>query len=131
MHTIRCGLEQPVAEMEHAEWSVKFACAWLTHGSAIPLLNWAQENLEDDNVVHDSNYFERGPLYDGPAVMCFERWQFWLYRLDELASQESGLSQETRQSAFDAAQAMNEAWYELASLYSQPEAAGEPTETAP
>jgi hypothetical protein len=130
MGAIRCGFETPVAEMKQAEWSVKLACAWLTYGSAIPLLKWAQENLEDDNVVHDTNYFERGPLYDGPAVMCFERWQFWLQRLDELASQESGLSQETRQSVLNAAQAMNEAWNEMASLYSRSEASGKPTKIA-
>ncbi len=41
--------------------------------------------------------------------MTPQRWEFWLYRLDQLAKQESGLSREIRQSALDAAQAMREA----------------------
>ena len=122
MLTIRFGLEEdlnarPAAEMMQAEWSVKLACAWLAYGSAMPLLSWAQENLDDGNVEHQTNSFAPGPLYHGPAIVCFERWQFWLHRLDELANQESGLSQETRQSALDAAQAMEEAGESLASLW--------------
>ena len=95
MLTIRFGLEEdlnarPAAEMMQAEWSVKLACAWLAYGSAMPLLSWAQENLDDGNVEHQTNSFAPGPLYHGPAIVCFERWQFWLHRLDELANQESG-----------------------------------------
>jgi len=94
--------------MVQAEWSVKFACAWLVHGSAMPLLRRAQENMDDGNLEHKTNWFRPGPLYHGPAIVCFERWQFWLHRLDELANQESGLSQETRQSALNAARTMRE-----------------------
>ncbi len=127
MLAIQSGLEQdlsarPVAEMAQAEWSVKFACAWLAHGSAIPLLQWAQENMDDGNIETRTNTFDAGPLYDGPAIVCFERWQFWLHRLDELANQEFGLSQETRQSARDAAQAMKEAEGTVASRWSLHEA---------
>lgn len=127
MLTIQFGLEEdlnalPVVKMMQAEWSVKLACAWLAHGSAMPLLRWAQENLDDGNVEHEANSCAPGPLYHGPAIVCFERWQFWLHRLDELANQESGLGQETRQGALDATKAMEEAWEALATLGSDSEA---------
>jgi len=105
---------RPVAEMMQVEWNVKLACAWLAHGSAMPLLRWAQENMDDGDVEHQTNTFSTGPLYHGPAIVCFERWEFWLHRLDELANQESGLSQETRQTALDTAQTMREAGDALA-----------------
>ncbi len=84
MLAIESGLEHDLDEMVQAEWSIKLACAWLAHGSAMPLLEWAVENMEDDNITKS---FGPGPLYHGPAIMCFERWQFWLHRLDQLANQ--------------------------------------------
>ncbi|KAK3899515.1 hypothetical protein C8A05DRAFT_36861 [Staphylotrichum tortipilum] len=119
MLSIESGLEhdlnaRPVAEMMQAEWSIKLACAWLSHGSAIPMLEWAMENMEDGNAERRVNNFTPGPLYHGSDLVSPERWEFWLYRLDQLANQESGLSQEIRQSALDAAQAMREAGKALA-----------------
>ncbi|KAK3904058.1 hypothetical protein C8A05DRAFT_32195 [Staphylotrichum tortipilum] len=111
MLAIESGLEHDLNEMVQPEWSVKLACAWLAHGSAMPLLEWAGENMEDSNITKS---FAPGPLYHGPNFMCFERWQFWLHRLDQLANQESGLSPETRQGALDAAQMMREAEEALA-----------------
>ena len=106
MHAIKSGLEQdlnalPAAEM--AEWTVKVACAWLSHGGAMPLLWWAKENMGYGNVEDERNSITRGLLYHGPAIMCFDRWNFWLYRLQVLAEQESGLSDETRLTLLDAA----------------------------
>ena len=88
------------------EWKIKVVCAWLTQGGAKPLLWWAKENMDHGNVEDEGNSITRGPLYHGPAIMCFDRWNFWLYRLQELAEQESGLSEETRQTAVQAVHTM-------------------------
>ncbi|KAK3896408.1 hypothetical protein C8A05DRAFT_40064 [Staphylotrichum tortipilum] len=113
---------RPVAEMIQAEWSIKIACAWLAHGSAMPMLEWAVENMEDSEAEYGVNSFTPGPLYHGPDLVSPERWEFWLYRLDQLANQESGLSQEIWQSALDAAQAMRGAGEALAGPWYQSEA---------
>jgi len=113
---------RPVAELMQAEWSIKLACAWLTHGSAMPMLEWAVYNMEDSEDVPAVNSFTPGPLYHGPNLVTPERWEFWLYRLDQLANQKSPLSQETRQSALEAAQAMRDAGKALAGSWSQSQA---------
>ncbi|KAK4238195.1 hypothetical protein C8A03DRAFT_33801 [Achaetomium macrosporum] len=114
MHAARSALENeqntlPIT-LEMAEWKIKIACAWLTYGGAGPLLRWVQENWSYDYEEDERNcdHVGQGPLYDGPAMMCFERWQFWLDRLCELAKSESGMSEETSQAALEAVHAMRE-----------------------
>ncbi|KAK3308016.1 uncharacterized protein B0T15DRAFT_94137 [Chaetomium strumarium] len=110
MYAVQSALEEPLdtlsgAEVEMAGWRVKVACAWLTHG-AKPLLWWARENESYGNEEDGSNYIKRGPLYDGPAIMCIERWRFWLHRLQVLAKEESGLGEEIRVVALQTVQTM-------------------------
>jgi hypothetical protein len=108
MYAVQSALEEqlntlPAVEM--AEWRVRVGCAWLTHG-AKPLLWWARENESYGNEEDSSNYIKQGPLYDGPAMMCFERWRFWLHRLLVLAKEEAGLGEEVRVVALQAMRTM-------------------------
>jgi hypothetical protein len=48
--------------------------------------------------------------------MCFERWTFWLRRLEHLAEEESGLGEETRKVALQAIQIIKEGEKTLASM---------------
>lgn len=111
MYTMRHALEDEIPVLTDpsvAGWKVKFACAWLTHGAAKPLLRWAQENESYGNVEDETNTIGQGPLYNGPAIMCYQRWQFWLHRLQGLASPESGFSDDVRQAAVGAVKTMKE-----------------------
>ncbi|KAK4241408.1 hypothetical protein C8A03DRAFT_30384 [Achaetomium macrosporum] len=120
MYAVQSGLEQQLNTLlgpEMAEWRVKIACAWLTHG-AKPLFWWARESESYGNVDDSTNHIQRGPLYDGPAIMCFERWRLWLGGVQELAKHESGLSEETRQAAAEVVQLMREVEESMISMWS-------------
>lgn len=96
MDALRAALEEDLSElpaMAVVECRVLVTCGWLSPG-ARRLLEWARENRDYTNVPMDgtTHYVEQGPLYQGPACMCLERWHFWLGRLDELASEECAMS---------------------------------------
>lgn len=108
---LRLALEDelsPSSQLGIADCRVQIACSWVFHGSK-PLLWWAKDNISYTDVpsTDTKNYCMQGPLYDGPATMCFERWHFWISRFEELAKAPSGLGDHTRQLAAAAAQTMN------------------------
>ena len=122
MYGIQSALEQDLTALplqEMAEWRVKATCAWLTCGAAKRLLWWAKENEGYSNVEDEGSYIQQGPLYEGPAVMCFERWQFWMDRLQQLAKEDSGLSEETRQTALETVQTMKKVHESLLKIWSE------------
>jgi hypothetical protein len=118
MDALRQALEEDLNElpglaaselpaMSVIECRVLVACGWLSHGGR-RLLEWARENHDCTDVPLDdtANYIEQGPLYQGPACMCLERWHFWLGRLDELAIEECGMNDTIRRAASEAARTM-------------------------
>lgn len=110
MYALRSALEeQPSPISEVVECRLKVACDWVLH-SARPLLWWAQENLGYTDVpVEDTAAHEPGgELYEGPQTMCLRRWGFWLQRFESFGreAEGSGLSEEVRREALDAAEFM-------------------------
>lgn len=86
---------------------VEVATYWISHGARI-LLKWAQENIGYFDVpIEDTQvYVEGGPLYDGPNAMCLRRWGFWIDRFEVACNEKSGLREETRRMALEAAEKM-------------------------
>lgn len=122
-NALRLALEDelsPSSQLGIADCQVQVACTWVFHGSK-PLLWWAKDNIGYIGVPSNdtTNYFMRGPLYDGPATMCFERWHFWISRFEELARASSGLGDHTRQLAAAAAQTMNTLEGRMANILSE------------
>jgi hypothetical protein len=104
MYALRSALEEEVGV---TECRIQVACEWVCH-AAKRLFWWARDNIGymDVTVEDEANYIEGGPLYRGPPTMCLERWGFWLDRLEELGKEESGMSEEIRKAALEAAQTM-------------------------
>lgn len=51
----------------------------------------------------------QGVLYEGPPIMCLQRWGFWMDRLEWLAKSDNyGLGEEVRTEAFEAFGVMKE-----------------------
>ncbi|KAK4032947.1 hypothetical protein C8A01DRAFT_50382 [Parachaetomium inaequale] len=97
-YTLRDALEQDLDKLPDvgiAECRIQVACGWIQY-AAKPLLRWAWENMDSTN----------GSFYCGPSAVCLERWRFWLGRFDELANEDSGLGEETRKAASEAAETM-------------------------
>jgi hypothetical protein len=94
-------------EITMSELKVQMACIWILHG-ARRLLCWAKDYTGDidDPLELQAALFEGGPLYHGPPAMCLQTWGFWLSRLEELGKTDSGMSQETRDLALEAAENM-------------------------
>jgi hypothetical protein len=121
-NALRLALENELSstpKSEIADCRVQAACTWVFHASK-PLLWWAKENIGYTDVPANdtANHFKQGPLYDGSATMCFERWHFWIGRFENLAKERSGLSNHTRQLAAGAAHTMKAAEGHLASILS-------------
>lgn len=104
MHALSSALE---GESDVVDLKVLVASEWIRHASG-PLLYWARNNIGYTDVPEDDeiNYVEPGPLYHGPATMCLQRWGFWQGRFEELATEASGVSEETRKAALEAARTM-------------------------
>lgn len=64
------------------------------------------DNDEYPRLVPDPTV---GPLYPGPPALCPDRWDFWLARLDDIASEASGFGDPVRHAALEAAKAMRAA----------------------
>ena len=107
MDALRLALEEEPTDKVKYECRVQVACEWIGHG-AKQLLWWARDNIGYANVpVEDeATYVEQGPLYHGPPAMCLKRWGFWLDRFEDLGKEESGLGEEVRKAALEAAQTM-------------------------
>ena len=105
MQALSSALEE---ESDQMELKLLVACEWIRHASE-PLLRWARNNIGYTDVPEDDelNYVEPGPLYHGPSTMCLRRWGFWQGRFEELATEASGVSEETRKAALEAARTMN------------------------
>lgn len=113
MDAMRYALEEELhtgPEAHITECRIRIAHGWVTH-AAKPLLWWAKENLGYTDVSSDdySQYFENGPLYDGPSTMCLRRWGFWQDRFEDLGREGSDLGEEVRMVALDAVQKMKAA----------------------
>lgn len=110
MCALRLALEEDPSiarEMGIIECRIQVACEWIFY-AAKPLLWWARDNIGymDVTVEDEANYVEGGPLYHGPSTICLRRWGFWLDGFEELGNQESGMSEEIRKAASEAAQIM-------------------------
>lgn len=106
MHAMRTAFED---EDGMNDCRVQVASNWIRHGAKI-LLQWTQETLglETSTPEEDGMYYEGGPLYDGPDTMCLRRWGFWMDRFEDAAKEDSGLSEETRAMASEAAATMKD-----------------------
>lgn len=103
MDAMRFGLEEDDAP----PCRIEVASNWMIHAPK-PLLSWAWENVGCMEITPDDiqRFFERGPLYDGPATMCLRRWGFWIDRFEQIGKAESGMSEEIRTAALSAAETM-------------------------
>lgn len=112
---LRSALEEelPTTEAEPAGESaadcrVRAASFWILR-CANKIFEWAQENADPETSPPESSCFHAGALYSGRPVMCPERWQFWLHRLEQLEKPEFGLRPQTREIVVQAAQIMRTA----------------------
>ncbi|KAJ3533319.1 hypothetical protein NM208_g8040 [Fusarium decemcellulare] len=105
MDALGAALEEEQTDM--TESKLKIAYPWIAHGSRA-LVWWARDNIgyRDVPVEDTANYVEGGPLYHGPQTMCLRRWGFWLDRFEHFGKEESGLSEEARRIALEAARTM-------------------------
>lgn len=74
---------------------------WMAHAPKV-FYGWASCDEQETGGAKNS-------LYDGPGRMCPQRWHFWISRLEDIAKNETSLSEEVRQSAMEAAQNMKKA----------------------
>ncbi|EQB57463.1 hypothetical protein CGLO_02410 [Colletotrichum gloeosporioides Cg-14] len=104
---LRIALEEDMNTLPgFADCRTQVACLWIKHASKF-LLRWALENPGLAEVAGTSpSYLEAGPLYGGPAIMCPQRWGFWIERLEMLGKEASVLEADTREMALQAARTM-------------------------
>lgn len=109
MHALCSGLEEEEAEADVLNLKLQVTCDWLIHGGE-SLLRWAHGNdgTEDFDAEDEVNYFDGGELYDGPPIMCLERWAFWRERLGEALEEDDDVSEETRQKVLETVQTMKD-----------------------
>lgn len=107
---LQAALEDEEAEDRQVrECRVQVACEWISHAGK-QLLWWACENIGWTGVTVEDEavYWEGGPLYKGPPLMCLRRWGFWLDRLSNMGKSESDISDETRKTVLATAQYMRD-----------------------
>ncbi|KAF6831540.1 hypothetical protein CPLU01_06706 [Colletotrichum plurivorum] len=111
--------EEPIATPGFGECRIQAACAWIAHGSR-PLLQWALDKvghadvprrwdvtaLKDRAVKIEVNRFPAGLLYNGPEIMCLQRWGFWIERFEELGNNGPYIGDDARKAALEAAESM-------------------------
>ncbi|KAK1640972.1 hypothetical protein BDP81DRAFT_390295 [Colletotrichum phormii] len=115
MDALRSALEEePSSIPAVAECRLRLACEWIRH-SARSLLWWSQENIgylempEYERDLTEEAISYQGVLYEGPPIMCRQRWEFWMVRLEWLAkSEDAGLGKEMRTKALEAFEIMME-----------------------
>ncbi|KAK0371977.1 hypothetical protein CLIM01_10658 [Colletotrichum limetticola] len=115
MDALRSALEEEPSPIPAvAECRLRVACEWIRQ-SARPLLGWARENVgysempEYERDLTEEAIAYQGVLYDGPPIMCLQRWGFWMGRLEWLAkSEDSGLVEEARTEVLEAFWVMKE-----------------------
>ncbi|KAL1843519.1 hypothetical protein VTJ49DRAFT_1112 [Mycothermus thermophilus] len=120
---LKNGLETDLSTLDAtvAECRILVACGWLVNCPK-ELLGWSRAyDVSEQPPKYEPQWgpgdeyprlvpnSEVGPLYSGPPTLCPERWAFWLARLDEIASEESGFGNPVRYAAFEAAKAMRAA----------------------
>ncbi len=110
MTALRSALEEDlsgVSDINITDCRIQVACEWIFH-AAKPLLWWARDNIGYINVTveDEANYVEQGTLYSGPPSICLQRWSFWLAGFEKLGREESGMSEESRKAALQAAETM-------------------------
>ncbi|KFX98208.1 hypothetical protein V490_02425 [Pseudogymnoascus sp. VKM F-3557] len=109
VYAIRVALEEPItdSEMHKTECRILIACDWITHGGKA-LLKWAQANIGyivDENDP-EGQYIDQGSLYHEPPTMCLGRWGYWQDRFMEIGKEGSGLGEDMRRAAREAAEQM-------------------------
>lgn len=115
MYALRSALEEEPSPIPAvAECRLRVACEWIRQ-SARPLLGWARENVgysempEYERDLTEEAIAYQGVLYEGPPIMCLQRWGFWMDRLEWLAkSDDSGLVEEARTEVLEAFGVMKE-----------------------
>ncbi|KAK1481745.1 hypothetical protein CCUS01_15954 [Colletotrichum cuscutae] len=115
MDALRSALEEEPSPIPAvAECRLRVACEWIRQ-SARPLLGWARENVgysempEYERDLTEEAIAYQGVLYEGPPIMCLQRWGFWMDRLEWLAkSEDSGLVEEARTEVLEAFWVMKE-----------------------
>ncbi|KAK8008386.1 hypothetical protein PG991_010937 [Apiospora marii] len=111
MEAMNRALEEDISALNHPgleECRVQIACEWMERCAGQMLL-WALENHgnnKDGSVIRSAWQYENGALYKGPSAMCLQRWGFWIQRFQVLGKKDSGLPEETRKAALEAARYM-------------------------
>jgi hypothetical protein len=83
---LRDALEEE-ASGSKLDCNVAVAREWLNHGG--PVLR-RQVTVADDK---EERMMAGGPLYQGPAKLCPERWRFWKERLSKICDQGGDVGQ--------------------------------------
>ncbi|KAF6820949.1 hypothetical protein CSOJ01_00384 [Colletotrichum sojae] len=68
--------------------------------------HWDVTALKDRAVKIEVNRCPAGLLYNGPEIMCLQRWGFWIERFEELGNNGPYLGEEARKAALEAAESM-------------------------
>ncbi|KAL0776390.1 hypothetical protein CaCOL14_007677 [Colletotrichum acutatum] len=98
MDVLRSALEEepsPIPAVAECRLRVAFE---RIRQSARSLLRWARENVgypempEYESGLTEETIAYQGVLYEGPPIMCLQRWGFWMDRLEWLTkSDDPGL----------------------------------------
>ncbi|KAF6808982.1 hypothetical protein CMUS01_13772 [Colletotrichum musicola] len=81
---------------EEAMWVMR----WTLEEEPIATLGFAQA------VKIEVNRYPAGLLYNGPEIMCLQRWGFWIERFEELGNNGPYIGEEARKAALEAAESM-------------------------